>query len=204
MQAGKDVPVRPELQSRSLTRANTHPRHRLGNRDPCLAPRKEESRSHRTDSSRWFPSKLEPRGNDVKSSSQEFNYTEERRGTEAAGRTDGLGEVGERRRWRGGEGLCSEDEERLVRDLFRGYNKLIRPVENMTNNVDVAFGLAFIQLINVNEKNQIMKSNVWLRLMTDFRPPSPLRQYVYPVSMISSDLSCSSRAARYPPIKINV
>ncbi|XP_045113185.1 acetylcholine receptor subunit beta-like 1 [Portunus trituberculatus] len=62
-------------------------------------------------------------------------------------------------------GLCSEDEERLVRDLFRGYNKLIRPVENMTNNVDVAFGLAFIQLINVNEKNQIMKSNVWLRLV---------------------------------------
>ncbi|KAA0203358.1 hypothetical protein HAZT_HAZT006672 [Hyalella azteca] len=63
--------------------------------------------------------------------------------------------------------VCSvrhEDEERLVRDLFRGYNKLIRPVENMTHRVDVAFGLAFIQLINVNEKNQIMKSNVWLRL----------------------------------------
>lgn len=62
-------------------------------------------------------------------------------------------------------GVCSEDEERLVRDLFRGYNKLIRPVENMTYNVDVSFGLAFIQLINVNEKNQIMKSNVWLRLV---------------------------------------
>jgi len=60
---------------------------------------------------------------------------------------------------------ASEDEERLVRDLFRGYNKLIRPVENMTHRVDVAFGLAFIQLINVNEKNQIMKSNVWLRLV---------------------------------------
>ncbi|XP_027219384.1 acetylcholine receptor subunit beta-like 1 isoform X2 [Penaeus vannamei] len=62
-------------------------------------------------------------------------------------------------------GVCSEDEERLVRDLFRGYNKLIRPVENMTHNVQVMFGLAFIQLINVNEKNQIMKSNVWLRLV---------------------------------------
>jgi len=24
------------------------------------------------------------------------------------------------------QGLCSEDEERLVRDLFRGYNKLVR------------------------------------------------------------------------------
>lgn len=62
-------------------------------------------------------------------------------------------------------GKCSEDEERLVRDLFRGYNKLIRPVQNMTEKVDVRFGLAFVQLINVNEKNQIMKSNVWLRLV---------------------------------------
>jgi hypothetical protein len=43
----------------------------------------------------------------------------------------------------------SEDEERLVRDLFRGYNKLIRPVENMTQKVEVRFGLAFVQLINV-------------------------------------------------------
>ncbi|CAG0921368.1 unnamed protein product [Notodromas monacha] len=60
---------------------------------------------------------------------------------------------------------ASEDEERLVRDLFRGYNKLIRPVENMTQKVEVRFGLAFVQLINVNEKNQIMKSNVWLRLV---------------------------------------
>lgn len=35
----------------------------------------------------------------------------------------------------------------------------------MTEKVDVKFGLAFVQLINVNEKNQIMKSNVWLRLV---------------------------------------
>ena len=46
-------------------------------------------------------------------------------------------------------GSCSQEEERLVRDLFRGYNKLIRPVQNMTQKVEVAFGLAFIQLINV-------------------------------------------------------
>lgn len=36
----------------------------------------------------------------------------------------------------------------------------------MTEKVDVRFGLAFVQLINVNEKNQIMKSNVWLRLVS--------------------------------------
>ncbi|XP_066584590.1 acetylcholine receptor subunit beta-like 1 [Prorops nasuta] len=67
-------------------------------------------------------------------------------------------------------GYGSEDEERLVRDLFRGYNKLIRPVQNMTEKVHVKFGLAFVQLINVNEKNQIMKSNVWLRFVwTDYQ-----------------------------------
>ncbi|KAH8040014.1 hypothetical protein HPB51_009270 [Rhipicephalus microplus] len=61
--------------------------------------------------------------------------------------------------------LASEDEERLVRDLFRDYNKLIRPVEIMNMTVEVQFGLSFIQLINVNEKNQIMTSNVWLQLL---------------------------------------
>lgn len=56
---------------------------------------------------------------------------------------------------------ASEDEERLVRDLFRDYNKLIRPVENSNETVEVEMGLAFIQLININEKNQVMTSNVW-------------------------------------------
>ncbi|GIY00599.1 acetylcholine receptor subunit beta-like 1 [Caerostris darwini] len=63
--------------------------------------------------------------------------------------------------------MASEDEERLVRDLFRDYNKLIRPVEVMNKTVEVQFGLSFIQLINVNEKNQIMTSNVWLQLNSD-------------------------------------
>ena len=46
-------------------------------------------------------------------------------------------------------GSCSEDEERLVHDLFRGYNKLVRPVQNMSMKVEVAFGLTFTQLISV-------------------------------------------------------
>ena len=52
-------------------------------------------------------------------------------------------------------GSGSRDEERLVRDLFRGYNKLIRPVQNMTQKVEVAFGLAFIQLISVVSINSL-------------------------------------------------
>ncbi|KAJ6219373.1 hypothetical protein RDWZM_005185 [Blomia tropicalis] len=44
---------------------------------------------------------------------------------------------------------CSEDEERLVRDLFRDYNKLIRPVKLINDTVKVEVKLSFIQLINI-------------------------------------------------------
>ncbi|XP_054160308.1 acetylcholine receptor subunit beta-like 1 [Oppia nitens] len=63
--------------------------------------------------------------------------------------------------------LCSDDEERLVRDLFRDYNKLIRPVEMMNETVEVHFKISLVQLINVNEKNQIMTANVWLQFNWD-------------------------------------
>ncbi|ESO11890.1 hypothetical protein HELRODRAFT_71773, partial [Helobdella robusta] len=66
----------------------------------------------------------------------------------------------------------SDDEVRLVQKLFLedGYNPLIRPVKNLNDTVTVKFGMAMIQLINVDEKNQIMKSNVWLRMIwTDYQ-----------------------------------
>lgn len=62
-------------------------------------------------------------------------------------------------------GLGSEDEVRLVNDLFeRGYNPLIRPVKNVNDTLTVRFNLALSQLINIDEKNQIMKTNVWLQM----------------------------------------
>ncbi|KAJ1348062.1 DNA-directed RNA polymerase I subunit RPA2 [Parelaphostrongylus tenuis] len=58
--------------------------------------------------------------------------------------------------------LCSFDEDRLVADLFNGYNSLIRPVPNVSSPpIEVAFSLALVLLINVDEKNQIMHTNVW-------------------------------------------
>ncbi|CAI4221452.1 unnamed protein product [Auanema sp. JU1783] len=58
-----------------------------------------------------------------------------------------------------------EDEERLLIDLFREYNSLIRPVQNVTSPpVIVDFGVAMILLINVDEKNQILHTNVWLTM----------------------------------------
>uniref|UniRef100_A0A667YBZ0 Cholinergic receptor, nicotinic, alpha 4b n=1 Tax=Myripristis murdjan TaxID=586833 RepID=A0A667YBZ0_9TELE len=54
-------------------------------------------------------------------------------------------------------------EERLLKDLFAHYNKLSRPVENTSDVVFVHFGLSIAQLIDVDEKNQMMTTNVWVK-----------------------------------------
>jgi hypothetical protein len=45
--------------------------------------------------------------------------------------------------------LCSVEEERLVKHLFKGYNKLIRPVKNSSDFVLIKMDLVLLQLINV-------------------------------------------------------
>ncbi|XP_071964744.1 acetylcholine receptor subunit alpha-like 1 [Antedon mediterranea] len=57
----------------------------------------------------------------------------------------------------------AESEERLFNKLFTGYNRLIRPVRNNSEKLEVEFSLTMSQLIDVDEKNQIMTTNVWLK-----------------------------------------
>ncbi|XP_044227942.1 acetylcholine receptor subunit alpha-like [Thunnus albacares] len=45
--------------------------------------------------------------------------------------------------------FCSEDETRLVKNLFTGYNKVVRPVNHFSEAVVVTVGLQLIQLISV-------------------------------------------------------
>ncbi|XP_003421811.1 neuronal acetylcholine receptor subunit alpha-4 [Loxodonta africana] len=54
-------------------------------------------------------------------------------------------------------------EERLLKKLFSGYNKWSRPVANISDVVLVRFGLSIAQLIDVDEKNQMMTTNVWVK-----------------------------------------
>ncbi|KFV75372.1 Neuronal acetylcholine receptor subunit alpha-2, partial [Struthio camelus australis] len=54
-------------------------------------------------------------------------------------------------------------EERLFKYLFTGYNRWSRPVPNASDVVIVRFGLSIAQLIDVDEKNQMMTINVWLK-----------------------------------------
>ncbi|XP_078413642.1 neuronal acetylcholine receptor subunit alpha-2-like [Cetorhinus maximus] len=57
----------------------------------------------------------------------------------------------------------SQAEERLFNHLFIGYNRWSRPVPNTSDAVIVNFGLSIAQLIDVDEKNQMMTTNVWLK-----------------------------------------
>lgn len=49
----------------------------------------------------------------------------------------------------GGRVECSVEEEKLIKNLFKGYNKLIRPVRNSSEKVVITMDLVLLQLINV-------------------------------------------------------
>uniref|UniRef100_A0A673XL14 Cholinergic receptor, nicotinic, beta 4 (neuronal) n=1 Tax=Salmo trutta TaxID=8032 RepID=A0A673XL14_SALTR len=61
-------------------------------------------------------------------------------------------------------GSCADSEERLMNCLLGKdrYNKLIRPAVNRTERVTVKLQVSLAQLISVNEREQIMTTNVWL------------------------------------------
>ena len=67
-------------------------------------------------------------------------------------------------------GVYSSDyEEQLFRELFQDYNPLIRPVQRLEDAVNVSFSIALLQLINVVEKEQVLKTNVWLQVVCEHR-----------------------------------
>ncbi|XP_058814426.1 neuronal acetylcholine receptor subunit alpha-7 isoform X7 [Topomyia yanbarensis] len=55
-------------------------------------------------------------------------------------------------------------EKRLLNHLLATYNTLERPVANESESLKVKFGLTLQQIIDVDEKNQLLISNIWLSL----------------------------------------
>ncbi|XP_043260896.1 neuronal acetylcholine receptor subunit alpha-7 isoform X1 [Colletes gigas] len=67
------------------------------------------------------------------------------------------------------ESLCGPHEKRLLNKLLSGYNTLERPVANESEPLEVKFGITLQQIIDVDEKNQILTTNAWLKLeWTDY------------------------------------
>lgn len=68
--------------------------------------------------------------------------------------------------------LGADVEERLVSHLLspERYNKLIRPAVNNSQQVTIYIQVSLAQLINVNEREQIMTTNCWLsQVWNDYR-----------------------------------
>ncbi|EDO46124.1 predicted protein [Nematostella vectensis] len=60
----------------------------------------------------------------------------------------------------------SEDHQlRLIRDITKEYelNKEILPIKNHSQPIKVIFDIAFAQLVELDSKNQIMTSYIWVR-----------------------------------------
>lgn len=54
------------------------------------------------------------------------------------------------------------EEQRLMTYLLRGYERSVRPVKNASKAVVVKMGLTLTQIFDMDEKNQVLVTNVWL------------------------------------------
>ncbi|KAK2834754.1 hypothetical protein Q7C36_015455 [Tachysurus vachellii] len=60
--------------------------------------------------------------------------------------------------------LQGEHQRRLYKDLMQNYNPLERPVYNDSHSLTVHFSLSLMQIMDVDEKNQVLTTNIWLQL----------------------------------------
>ncbi|KAM6969740.1 acetylcholine receptor subunit epsilon [Aplochiton taeniatus] len=61
---------------------------------------------------------------------------------------------------------CNE-ESQLIKDLFTGYNKNIRPTKDPGDKVEVQVKLILTNLISLNEKEETLTTNVWIEIQWD-------------------------------------
>ncbi|XP_073240795.1 neuronal acetylcholine receptor subunit alpha-10-like isoform X3 [Porites lutea] len=57
-----------------------------------------------------------------------------------------------------------DDELRLVRDLFEHYDINVRPTVEKELPIVVKFGIAYTQIVDLIEKDQVLVSNIWVRM----------------------------------------
>ncbi|KAK0070532.1 neuronal acetylcholine receptor subunit alpha-10, partial [Biomphalaria pfeifferi] len=59
----------------------------------------------------------------------------------------------------------SDHEYRLVRDLTKSYNKQVKPSLHSNQALNISYGVALAQIIDLDEKNQIITTNCWINQM---------------------------------------
>jgi len=61
------------------------------------------------------------------------------------------------------------DEKRLIKRLLNRYQSVGvvgRPVFNQSETIQVNYGLSLIQILEMDEKNQVLTTNVWSRYVS--------------------------------------
>ena len=61
-----------------------------------------------------------------------------------------------------GMSVCSDSETNLINHLLRDYQKLSRPVANPNLPLSLNITLTLRQIIDLDERNQLLKTNLWL------------------------------------------
>ncbi|XP_072807027.1 neuronal acetylcholine receptor subunit beta-4 isoform X1 [Vicugna pacos] len=79
-----------------------------------------------------------------------------------------------------GDGRVANAEEKLMDDLLNKthYNSLIRPATSSSQLISIQLQLTLAQLISVNEREQIMTTNVWLKQVSALQDPQPRRRFL--------------------------
>ncbi|XP_034758086.2 neuronal acetylcholine receptor subunit alpha-7-like isoform X1 [Acipenser ruthenus] len=60
--------------------------------------------------------------------------------------------------------IQGEYQRKLYKELMKNYSPLERPVANDSHALTVSFSLSLMQIMDVDEKNQVLTTNVWLQL----------------------------------------
>ncbi|XP_072037860.1 neuronal acetylcholine receptor subunit alpha-10-like [Amphiura filiformis] len=64
---------------------------------------------------------------------------------------------------------ATPDDYRLLNDMFTNYSTLVRPVKYSYQPIEVKLGAALQQIIEMDEKNQVITVSLWMRLQwTDY------------------------------------
>ena len=77
------------------------------------------------------------------------------------------------------------DEKRLLRYLMRGYERDVRPVRNATTPVVIQLSITLTQIFDMDEKNQVLTSIVWLdqvRRLSCPQCPPPYNRFTATIS----------------------
>ena len=62
----------------------------------------------------------------------------------------------------------NSEAKRLLSELMKDYNRYVLPVQSINQKVNVTLGLKLSQLSDIDERNQIMTTNVWLEHVKEF------------------------------------